>query len=45
MSVNNDFLDDFNPRAIALRIATRLRNRRFALNLSQLVSCQVCNLW
>ena len=35
LSVNNMFLDDFNPPAIAQGIATRLRNRRLVLNLSQ----------
>ena len=35
LAVNNDFLDSFNPRAIAQGIASRLRNQRLSLNLSQ----------
>lgn len=35
LAVNNDFLDSFNPRAIALGIASRLRIHRLSLNLSQ----------
>lgn len=35
LSTNNDFLNDFNPSVIAKGIASRLRNRRLALDLSQ----------
>ena len=35
MSANLNFLDDFNPQALAKGIAMRTRQRRLSLNLSQ----------